>query len=373
MPSSVFLIVVDNPAHRVLLNRYLGSTGHHLVYATDGEDGFDRYSEVKPDLVMIYAHVSRLDGTILCQLIRQQPTGEVTPIVMLTDEASNRSEGWATGVGADAMLRIPFDRPALLRCIAPLLASGRPPQPERPSTPPPVVGDAGAPTEVLGEPLINFPEQTAQRPSSAPGKQTETDLDTVVSFQNPFHEGGAAVVDPTIGESEESTPGRGQAGVKLHMRDALPTMPPEDRADTPSESLPIHRPPALEAPPMPDPLEEPQIAPATHDPGREKGDDEVSAHRGDAARGRYAELAEPQSHQRDPAERRRKRAPRAGRVAAREAADEARPEDVRSPRRGRLLPAARRRAGRLAGRAAARILRPVPGVPSGPLLPAPVR
>lgn len=283
MASSVFLIVVDNPAHRVQLNRYLANTHHHLVYATDGEDGFDRFAEVKPDIVLIYAHVSRLDGTILCQLIRQQPNGEQTPIVMMADEASNRSEDWATSVGADAMLRLPFDRAALLTCIAPLLATGRPPPPERPSSPPPVPRadiDNMDPTEILGATAtLDFPEQTEERESSKPGKErSEPDLDTVVSFQNPFYEGDAAIVDPTIGDSEESTPGRG-AGVKLLSPDE-PLEPPTaaERAVTPiaerspPEGVQIVRGAAMTPPPAPplDPLEEPPITSSASAPDSTK-------------------------------------------------------------------------------------------------------
>lgn len=128
MASSVLLIVVDNPAHRALFNRYLGGTAHHLVFATDGEDGFDRFAEVKPDLVIAHVEASRLDGTILCQLVRKQPRGERVPFVLLSEEFSDPEAGRqrAAAVGADGFLPFPFDRAKLNEQITPLLAFGRP-------------------------------------------------------------------------------------------------------------------------------------------------------------------------------------------------------------------------------------------------------
>lgn len=143
MAGSVLLIVVDNPAHRALFNRYLGGTMHHLVFAMDGEDGFDRFSEVKPDLVIAHVEASRLDGTILCQLVRKQPRGERVPFVLLSEEFTNAEAGRqrAATVGADGFLPYPFDRSKLTEQITPLLAFGRPeptgrgPEPIEPELP----------------------------------------------------------------------------------------------------------------------------------------------------------------------------------------------------------------------------------------------
>ena len=58
--GSVLLVVVDDPAHRALFNRYLANTPHHLIFSRDGEDGFDRFSEVKPDLVIAHVNAAGL-------------------------------------------------------------------------------------------------------------------------------------------------------------------------------------------------------------------------------------------------------------------------------------------------------------------------
>ena len=284
MAASVILLIVDNPAHRVLFNRHLKSSPHHLVFATDGEDGFDRFAEVKPDLVMIHLNVARLDGTILCQLLRQEPRGEAIPIVLLGEELTDRevARRRVAAVGADAFLPSPVSPAVLLECITPLLAFGRP----RPGTGmdhlftrPPLVerveADFGAVTEftdassrsagrgpavgpepaspgalestdappgsvgrgpaVVRDPAplgsleltdapfrsagsLEFAERTARQAvrdedddPSGPAAVRELDLDTVVSFKNPFFEGavitpGVAMVSEGLGHDEQPTP-----------------------------------------------------------------------------------------------------------------------------------------------------------------------
>lgn len=220
MAKSVLLIIVDNPAHRVLFNKYLIHTPHSLVFSTDGEDGFDRFAEVKPDLVLAHVNVARLDGPILCQLIRQQPGGEDVPFVLVGEEFSNPAVGEQKRrlVGADAYLPVPFNKNVLAKCITPLLAFGRPAEPieEEPEPVPPLPerDDPDQPTVPI--PKVT-PEDAVETASVAVVKpREESDLDTVVSYQNPFYEGDSqgtrlkvedpAEVGPHGAEDRSATP-----------------------------------------------------------------------------------------------------------------------------------------------------------------------
>ncbi len=223
----VVLIVVDNPAHRVLFNRYFQKLPHHLVFAGDGEDGFDRFAEVKPHLVIAHANAARLDGIILCQLIRQQPGGEVVPVVLIGDDLG---EGAQTrrrlqAVGADAYLPLPFSRGVLMDLIDPLLEQGRlevkrPDPPAEPSPrsitatdgvlavpePEPEVLVERTSLEDLGEVLSELDDMMSP---------PDVDIDTVVGLENPFYSAtafevgvGEARVMPPLGSDEPLTPGR---------------------------------------------------------------------------------------------------------------------------------------------------------------------
>lgn len=202
--AKVLLIVVDNPAHRVMFNRYLARTPHHLVFAADGEDGYDRYAEVKPDLVIAHLNVARLDGTILCQLLRQQPRGDQVPVVLIGDESADdeRTKKRLAAVGADRFLPVPFSGTVLEECVSGLLAAGRPARLEVQLEPP---TQALFAQDLKLAPVggLDFPERT-DAPSVPslmesgdlpvlPHQAEVVDVDTVVSFQNPFFEGAGPV------------------------------------------------------------------------------------------------------------------------------------------------------------------------------------
>lgn len=119
MAGAVILIVVERAEHRATLNQSLRASPHRLVFALDGEDGFDRFREAKPDLVLAHVHAPRLDGTILCQLVRQEPGGSV-PFLLLTDDPLDdaRTRDRARAVGADGMVSLNGDRETLLEAIS---------------------------------------------------------------------------------------------------------------------------------------------------------------------------------------------------------------------------------------------------------------
>lgn len=236
--AKVLLIVVDNPAHRVMFNRYLGRTPHHLVFATDGEDGYDRYAEVKPDLVIAHLNVARLDGTILCQLLRQQPRGDQVPVVLIGEESADdeRTQKRLAAVGADRFLPVPFSGAVLEECVSGLLAAGRPARLEVQLEPP---TQALFAQDLKLAPVggLDFPERT-DAPSAPslmesgdlpvmPHQAEVVDVDTVVSFQNPFFEGPG----PVASTLKAPVPIEAQLGLEPDAA-PLPPSSPDDTGDT---------------------------------------------------------------------------------------------------------------------------------------------
>lgn len=139
MTAAIILIVVDRPEQRRRFNLVLSDSEHRLVYTFDGEDAFDRFAEVRPDLVIVYERTPRLDGPLLCQLIRRQG-GADTPIVLLVDDEV--SEERLRAMGADAGLRWPFEHGDVLPLVEQLLAH----PPRHPSFPPARASRPAAPT-----------------------------------------------------------------------------------------------------------------------------------------------------------------------------------------------------------------------------------
>lgn len=171
---SILLVVVESPEQRRQFNQALRGTNHRVVYALDGEDGFDRYAEVRPDLVIAHIDAPRLDGTILCQLIRQQSHG-LTPVLLAGDsfDPGEAGEQRAISLGADGLIRLPLERGALLGTLrrlagdddgtstldAPQPTTARAESPVRFSVPPARTDRASLeppPSGAVAEPPTNF-------------------------------------------------------------------------------------------------------------------------------------------------------------------------------------------------------------------------
>lgn len=149
MAGSVILVIVESLEQRVLFNQHLRATPHRLIFALDGADGFDRFREVKPDLVITHLNAHRLDGAILCQLIRQEPAGSTVPVIVMAEDlsADSRAAERCAAIGADDFLPVPWDREVLLAKLALLLEGfSRESRTARaPSAPPPRVSTNAAP------------------------------------------------------------------------------------------------------------------------------------------------------------------------------------------------------------------------------------
>lgn len=119
MSGSFLLIILGRPEHRVLFNQALQSSSHRLIFANDGEDGFDRFNEAKPDVVITHVSAPKLDATILCPLIRQHSVS--VPVFLYGEEPIDRATARAKveAIGANGYIPLPFDDQALVAMIQP--------------------------------------------------------------------------------------------------------------------------------------------------------------------------------------------------------------------------------------------------------------
>ena len=123
------VLVVDDEAHIVELARlYLSREGYDVEGLGDGAQALTRFSQLKPDLVVLDIMLPGTDGLTICKEIRK--TSQV-PIIMLTarDEVTDKVVGLE--VGADDYLTKPFHPQELVARAKALLrrAHAEPEQP----------------------------------------------------------------------------------------------------------------------------------------------------------------------------------------------------------------------------------------------------
>jgi len=99
------LVVEDERQIARMVQAYLSKEGFRVEVAFDGEEGWIRFREGKPDLVILDLMLPRLHGLELARRIRGQST---VPIIMLTARAEEADRVAGLELGADDYVTKPF-------------------------------------------------------------------------------------------------------------------------------------------------------------------------------------------------------------------------------------------------------------------------
>ncbi len=104
--SAHILIIEDDPNIAELIRLYLEKDNFSVTIAYDGKTGFDAFSSLNPDLILLDIMLPEMDGWEVCRKIRET---DKTPIIMLTakDETVDKITGLE--LGADDYISKPFD------------------------------------------------------------------------------------------------------------------------------------------------------------------------------------------------------------------------------------------------------------------------
>src|SRR5205814_6619008 len=88
-----------------VLTYILRREGYEVITAYDGEQGWQRFTEDSPELVVLDANMPGIDGMEVCRRIRER---SATPVIMLTARTDDADIVKALGLGADDYITKPF-------------------------------------------------------------------------------------------------------------------------------------------------------------------------------------------------------------------------------------------------------------------------
>jgi len=91
----------------------------HLAH--DGEAGWSKILEVRPDLVVLDVMMPKMNGFELCRRIRDDDRLATTKIVMVTAKNQEKDELKGMGLGADDYIMKPFEPVELLHVVRQVL------------------------------------------------------------------------------------------------------------------------------------------------------------------------------------------------------------------------------------------------------------
>jgi signal transduction histidine kinase len=99
MSKPKILVVDDDPIQQKVVKRELEKEGYEIRAALDGKQGMEVAWEWRPDLVLLDVILPGLQGTEVCQLLKDHPKTRHIPILMLTslDRPEDVAQGLSTG------------------------------------------------------------------------------------------------------------------------------------------------------------------------------------------------------------------------------------------------------------------------------------
>lgn len=147
------LVADDSPILRAAVARMLEPEGYEVIEAGDGVEAVTAVFEQRPSLILLDLTMPRLNGYVVCRLIKEDPILAATPVLILTGSESVEDRYWAERSGADGFLTKDSLGDGLVASINSLLASQALMELSRaggarPAVQPPVLGEADVLTMV---------------------------------------------------------------------------------------------------------------------------------------------------------------------------------------------------------------------------------
>jgi twitching motility two-component system response regulator PilG/twitching motility two-component system response regulator PilH len=103
------LVVDDSQAVLDAVGSAFEDAGWDVTSAADGEEVFRKLSAVDPDAVLLDIYMPKLNGADVCRLVKAHPHWKKTFLVLMSSRISDREVDMYRRIGADEILRKPFD------------------------------------------------------------------------------------------------------------------------------------------------------------------------------------------------------------------------------------------------------------------------
>jgi len=114
-PPLRILVVDDDPAMVGAITALVGTEGHQVITAYDGEAAIRRWRDERPDLVLLDLAMPGMDGYGVARRLRAE--GAEIPILVVSGERGEAAKVQALDIGADDYVTKPFGKEELLARI----------------------------------------------------------------------------------------------------------------------------------------------------------------------------------------------------------------------------------------------------------------
>ena len=115
-PKTV-LIVDDSAAHVDALTGAFEDAGYAVGSAADGEEVFRKMATLEPDALLLDVFMPKINGADVCRLVKTHPHWKKTFLVLMSARVSDREIDLYRRIGANEILRKPFDAGAAVETV----------------------------------------------------------------------------------------------------------------------------------------------------------------------------------------------------------------------------------------------------------------
>ena len=111
------LVVEDDPDTLMYISQVLKRAGYAVAGAVSGEEGLEKFRDIRPDLVILDVMLPGMDGWEVLKKIKSGFRSRKTPVIMLTAKDTDRDKLKGYEFGADFYVTKPFNMQKLLPVI----------------------------------------------------------------------------------------------------------------------------------------------------------------------------------------------------------------------------------------------------------------
>lgn len=118
------LVVEDDPINARVLSDYLGAHGYSISVARSGPEGFQRFSEDQPDLMLIDLLLPRKNGFELCFDVKRTEHGRQMPVLLMSAvyrDVRHAAQYAIRDLNAESFITKPFEPSEILSRVESLI------------------------------------------------------------------------------------------------------------------------------------------------------------------------------------------------------------------------------------------------------------
>jgi len=118
MPDRKTVLVADDS--RVVVDALAAAfeaAGWEVVTAADGEEVFRRLAETTPAALLVDVYMPRLNGAEVCRVVKSHPQWKKAFLVLMSSRLGDVEQEMYRRIGADQLLRKPFEPSVALKLV----------------------------------------------------------------------------------------------------------------------------------------------------------------------------------------------------------------------------------------------------------------